>query len=348
MNTLYAAIAVVGVAVLSGGYYYADALRSEDSPKQTVRWLIAHTPTELFNHPAEVFAEEFNKRSPDMRIDVKLLAPEDFGEQHRVEPEKARKLLEDGDVEMLTMPVAAMRKEAPAAHAFTLPYLFKDFPSAEAVLDGAFGASVLDQVSDATNVTALAYTLSGGYEVIETLGKKIEDADDLKGMRIGTTNGSLAEDTLRAYGAVPVPIGLEGNTPALFEALQSGRVDGFEITYTRLSKFSQADVTINDTNHSLFLTLLMVRDSFFDSLSPQNQAAFRAAAHAAALEERKESIQLAADTRARLMQEGNTVYAVPQSVKDELAERSVPVYEQSTTVFGAQFLSELLTAAGGK
>jgi TRAP-type transport system periplasmic protein len=335
-------VIVLVSVVLAGGAVVAHAQLSGPTH---IRWVVAHQPVSLFDDAQETFARVFNEHSDGMRIEIEGLDPQGVGKppQTPLTTDEVFGLLDSGDVQMATVVVASLHDEVPVVGVLALPYLIKNYDGAARVLEGAPGALVLNAVSASTSAEALAFTYSGGLQIIETVNKKIRSPADMRGMRIGTPNAEVSQDTLRAMGATPVKIDSKFNNRAIQDMLHSGELDGVEYTYTRLSFATTPKdaLTVNETYHSLFLTTILVSDEFFASLSETNKEAFRKAAIEAARVERADSLQLADDTKAALAARGDFV-AAPTTKGDASFKASVQaVYAKYAPVFGQDLIGSI-------
>src|ERR1700730_10075429 len=70
----------------------------------------------------------------------------------------------------------------PSIQVIDLPFLFKDRPTAERILDGEVGRKIFAE-SEARNMVGLAWRWYGGRQV-ETRGKPVTGPDDLRGLKM--------------------------------------------------------------------------------------------------------------------------------------------------------------------
>lgn len=320
-------------------------LAKADSKPIEVRWLLAHTPESLYVDAVDVFARTLEEESGgEMKLHV--LKPEDVGfpEEGDVPYSKAKELMEKGEIEVSSTYAVANGFDDERFWVLNLPFLFRDYGSSFAVLDGQIGEAILEEFSARTELRALAYTLSGGFRILAS-EDTIQTPDDLKGKRVATSGGPVAEATLESFGAIPVSTNLESGAQ-----IDESSIDAVETTYSRISSILGKDSPflshIAETNHSLFLTTIVVSDTFFDSLSPQHQAALVKAARAAADVERAASIELTDKTRAEL-QNDDRVAVFSEADTVSLVKKSQGVYAAFEKTFGVR-MQELRDAAGAQ
>jgi len=343
-------IALVALVVILAGLFLFRMGASAESTTPPVsstqpihiNWLIAHQPTSVFDTAEKVLASELSKDS-DGRITVTILNPADVGYTGNgdVPPAEVHQLLDSGKIQLATVPAADLAGDDPQMLAFTLPFLFPNYPAAQTIMNGPVGATMLSQFSQTTDATALAFTFSGGFLIIPTTDKQIKTAADLKGLKIGTSQGPVEDATLTALGATPVDISID----QLQSALQSGQVDGIVTTYTRMMEWYSPNVHyIYEDNAGLFLTALLASNTFYDSLSDSDKAALMQAAHDAAQAEQADSIALAGTNRATLESEGVIITAPSTATLKEEQSLTQSVYSQFSSVFDSDFVSTIKNA----
>lgn len=328
------AVLVAGV----GLFVFGLSHKTQAEKPLEVNWLIAHEPVYLFDRAAKDFALEFNKTS-DRPITVHILGPSDYGSTNaRLSSDTVFQALDGGQVQLATLVTDALsRTQVPQLGVLQLPFLFTDTKSAERVLDGAIGDHLLQDITDATSARGLAFTFSGGLMVIESNTHSVQSLADFKNLRIGTIEGPIAMATLKAFGASPEKLDVEKGK---YNGSLLSTLDGIETPYTRIN-LNVPEATpsyVSETNHSLFLTVIMASDSFYESLSPNDRIALLRAARVAAQDEREDSVALAAKNRELLKERGATVTIISPDVQEALKKAVASVY----TTFAPQFDAALL------
>lgn len=329
MITTRSGIAIVAVLCVAAVAFFA--LSANSLEKRQVRWLISHQPTDVFSEAAEVFARELSART-NGRLQLEVIEPADIGwGDGDIPNSEVEKRLRNGEVELATAYTVPLGAEYPAFWALNLPYLVGSYEDAEALIESEAADVILDSL-DSSDMRALAFTMSGGLRIIASKNFSIDDAGSLKGKRIATSGGPVAEETLRALGAIPVSAQIESlGVPE--------NIDGFETTYSRLSALDGASAYaryINETNHSIFLTTILARADFLDSLSSEDRAALIEAARVAARQERADSRALAAEVKESLAASGSTIVDLP--------DIRTMLRDMTTSVRGSQYVPEGIRA----
>jgi TRAP-type C4-dicarboxylate transport system substrate-binding protein len=334
--------AIVAIAFAAGIALYASASARSPGETRHVRWLLSHQPTDVFARSAEVFRAELAQRTGG-RLMLDVVTPEDigYGTAGDVPNAKVLEELRDGSVELATTYTAALGSSDPALWSINLPFLFSDYAGAAAALDGARGRALLETVASSTDMHALAFTMSGGFRILASKAP-LAALSDLKGKRIATSAGPVAEATLRALGAIPVPTDLE-NAGAV---LDPATIDAVETTYSRLSQVapgkSAYTAHIAETYHSLFLTVILASDSFYGSLSPADRSALQEAALAAARVEREDSIALGEAAKRALASNGTDIVVLSADDREAARQATLPVYDAYAREYGEEAISALL------
>ncbi len=335
---------IVGVTVFAialGGLWIgvrnAETTRADAASATPieVRWLVSHQPVDVFARATQVFADELAKET-NGEMSLVVVTPEQLGLSGagEIAESKITELMDTGSIDLASPYTIPLGDRSRDFWSLNLPFLFETYAEAAVALDGQAGTEILSGLSTKATARGLAFTMSGGFRIIASKDAPIVAASDLKGKRIATSGGPVAEATLRALGATPVSLDLEnGNAPDL------SNIDGVETTYARLAGLvgSNSPYTkyINETNHSIFLTAITVSSSFYDSLSPAHREALQKAARAAAQVEREDSIALNASTKTALSENGSTITTLSPSDRSVLRTVTRSVYTQFESQFEA-------------
>jgi TRAP-type C4-dicarboxylate transport system substrate-binding protein len=164
--------------------------------------------------------------------------------------------------------------------ALDLPYLFDNHDHATRVLDGNVGKKMRSRFEKATGIKSLAFTYSGGFRVIGS-DHDIKDVASLVGKNLQTTpiTNSMFK-SLKAKAFPRLSMDIQETNDACTD---NGAV---ETTYLR---FGGSHVL--KTNHSMFLTSILVGSELFKKLTPKQTKAFEDAAFKVGKIERKWSLE---------------------------------------------------------
>lgn len=164
-----------------------------------------------------------------------------------------------------------------------IPFLFRDYAHARAVLDGPIGQDLLSKFTG-KGLVGLAWT-ENGFRHLTNSKRAIVKPDDVKGLKVRTMQNPVHIQAFQSIGVQPTPMAFS----ELFTALQQGVVDGQEnpIPVILSAKFSQVQKHLSLTGHVYSPAVLILSPKLWGSLNDADKAAFREAGKAAAAAQRK-------------------------------------------------------------
>ncbi len=150
-----------------------------------------------------------------------------------------------------------------------LPFLWKSFDHANAVLDGPVG-NELNADMEKAGFKVVAWSVSWGYRNVVTAKKEVTKAADLKGLKIRTIPNKVFVAAINAMGANATPM----NFGEVYTSLQAGVLDGYEHTAaTTLSfKFHEVACCMALTRHLMDPTMLVFSLPEWKKFSAAEQA----------------------------------------------------------------------------
>ena len=306
-----------------------------------IKWVLAHEPIELFIRAAKVFASEVNAKAPG-QLDIEVMTMSEYSEKYNngvvVTKHELLDLLDAGKIEMSQTYTITLGKVNKDFFALDLPFLFKDHDHAGRVFEGSVGKGLLDSLQDTKKVKGLAFTYSGGFRIIPG-NETVAQIEDLRGMKIRTSHSPVAIDTFKAVGADVVPMELE----ELTTGLEKADVTVGESTYPRVYALGQNRVSrvVNHTEHSLFLTSILVGTDFWNTLTPELQTVVGDAAKTAARHERELSIADVELVQERCEADGIEVIRMSVEEQARFADATQVVYEKYQDYFTAGLVDQI-------
>jgi len=307
-----------------------------------IRWVIAHEPLSLFLRAAEDFQRRVNSMQSEHEIEVEIMTLAQYSQKYNdgkiVTKHDLLDLMERGEIEMSQMYTTWLaEKYVKDMLAFDLPYIFKDHAHASRVLEGEVGEGLLKAVSNVANVRGLSYTYSGGFRQMIS-NKEVSKLSDLAGTTQRSNRNPVAQATMKALGINSYVCEIED----LRGEVEAGNCEGGETVFPRIFPLGQEAVTksVIDSEHSLFLTCMIIGDKFWDSLSADVQAVLKKAAIEAGRQERLETIADGERAKVRLTEQGSQVHALSTEERTEAIEKTAVVYEQ----LGGMFTNGLVDA----
>ncbi|ADX47883.1 TRAP dicarboxylate transporter, DctP subunit [Paracidovorax avenae ATCC 19860] len=166
----------------------------------------------------EIWANKVRERTQG-RINIKL-----YPGVSLIQGDQTREFsaLRQGVIDMAVGSTINWSPQVKALNLFSLPFLFPDYASVDAVTQGEVGKSLF-QTLDKAGVVPLAWG-ENGYREISNSKRPIKSPADLKGLKIRVVGSPLFLDTFTALGANPTQMSWADAQPAM----ASGAVDGQE------------------------------------------------------------------------------------------------------------------------
>lgn len=159
-----------------------------------------------------------------------------------------------------------------------IPFLFKSYEHARAVLDGPIGQEILDKFPE-HDLIALAWG-ENGFRNLTNSVRPVRTPEDAKGLKVRTMENPIHMAAYDQIGLLPTPMAF----PELFTALQQGTVDGQEnpIGVILSAKFSEVQKHLSLTRHVYSPAMILMSPIVWDGLSDEEKSDFKTAAEAGA------------------------------------------------------------------
>lgn len=313
-----------------------------------IRWLIAHQPQELFVRTARAFNEELKKHcGNELELEI-LTYPEycaryqeipglDVLDQKDVSLDAGVKALWtalfDGNIEMSQIQVGWIGELYSDFHALDLPFLFEDHDHVSRTLEGPIGQELCANLGKKSGVTGLGFTYSGGYRVIGS-NDPIASMKDLQGLRIVVQNPLTLGTTIESMGGEAKVV-----SPSLwnkYDLIGKGEADAVETTYLRFN-----GKHVLKTNHSMFLTSIIVGNKFWDTLTDTQKEAFQKAALYASRKEREWSVQDGEKFERDAVANGVTITEISEEDRSALKKKSQITYVKCRDFFSPNLITRI-------
>jgi TRAP-type C4-dicarboxylate transport system substrate-binding protein len=312
-----------------------------------LKWLLFHSPVELFVRTATTFADEISKLT-NGRVEIEIWRLEDYQKEFlggTDAPVEFFELLRNNNIQMSQIQTNHLgMNDATDFFAFDMPFLFDSHDHASRVLDGEIGDFLLDSLPEATKVRGLAFTYSGGYRCLASK-TPIRNADSMSGSKIGVRISPVHADLATALGA-------EANVS--YDLIHETRLgDENDLVQTTLPRFeSQIDSSIHpyviNTRHNMFLTSIVIGEEVWKDLSDADKDAFKKAAKHCAKLERQWSVDDAVNIENSVDEQQRLgikemIELTPEETQ-KLKDRTAPLYEKYSAVFTEGLLDSIRKA----
>lgn len=219
-----------------------------------------------------------------------------------------------------------------------VPFLFRDYAHARAVLDGPIGERLL-QKFEPKGIKALGWC-DNGFRHMTNNRRPVNAVGDLQGLKLRTMENPVHIEAFKAFGIIPTPMSFT----EVYTSLQQGTVDGLEapLTVLQANRLEQVQKYMTLTGHVFSPCALMMNKQAFDRLPPKDQAAFQEAAKLAIAANRARVDQVEREAVAYFRDKGMEV----QTEVDKAPYQAAlgPVYERFAKRFGEKELAEIRDA----
>lgn len=299
-----------------------------------IKWLVAHEPEFLFVRTAEAFKRAL-ERDGEYKVELTIITKKDFVEQYGNQLGNVMSMIESNEIQMTQTQVSVYGNLYHTDfNVLDMPFLFDNHAHAERVLNGEIGKKLCDELAEYSALTGLAFTYSGGWRIIGS-NEPLTGIKDLEKCKIRVNKNPINFHTMRAVGANPIKLigSIQGYG---YDRVESGELDAVESTYLRFEGKS-----ILKTEHSMFLTNVSINTEFLKSFDEETQNAIREATKEAAAIERIESIEDAAKFEAECINDGVTIYDMPEEDRVEFKNRCEAVYARWSTFFGEDLIKAI-------
>lgn len=215
----------------------------------------------------------------------------------------------------------------PEIDIFSLEYLFDGFDHWEKCVDGEFGESMREVVSEKTGnqFRIMGYWTSSVRDVYAK--KAITGPEDMKGLSIRTQSSQVQQDFFKGCGAIPTTVAWG----ELYQALQQGVVDGAENDYTNLTLKEHHKTPngkyISETHHDYTTRLLLMDGNRYEQLTDEQKEWINAACEAATAEEREVTYRMFEESKQKAIDDGAVITEYEDIDIDAFKAIAVPIQD---------------------
>lgn len=159
-----------------------------------------------------------------------------------------------------------------------IPFLFRDYAHARAVLDGPIGQDLLQKFPPRGLIGVV--WMENGFRNLTNSRHAVVEPADVRGLKVRTMENPVHMRAFTTLGALPTPMAFSELVPAL----QQGTVDGQEnpIPVIVANNLNQVQKFLSLTRHVYSPAIMIGNPGFWNGLSPADRALFQQAAAAAA------------------------------------------------------------------
>ena len=253
----------------------------------------------------------------------------------------------DGSIDVYISTSGGAAGIFPYVQILDVPYLMSDDRIAEHVLSGDFTRKLREMAlkDSGGKIRLMTVGNTGGWRNFANTKRRVQNPNDMGGLKIRTVVADLPQELVRALGASPTPI----PWPELFTSFQTGVVEGSKngITDIMGMKFPDAGLKYVTLDGHAYMGALwwMNNDKFMsmpDGLKTVIVDGFYQLQQATFASPKRKSIQAYADFVAG----GGDLYVPTPAEKAAFKKAATPVYDWfKTNVDGGEEVFSAFTAA---
>ena len=179
-----------------------------------------------------------------------------------------------GTLDLTLTSTGPLQNFVPELAILDIPFLFRDYAHARAVLDGPIGQEMLQKFPP-KGLVALAWA-ENGFRHMTNSKRPVNLPDDLKGLKMRTMENPIHIQAYKQFGILPTPMAFT----EVFTALQQGTVDGQEnpLSVITAAKLDQVQKNLSLTGHVYSPAVILMNKTQWDKLSAADKQAFLDAA----------------------------------------------------------------------
>jgi C4-dicarboxylate-binding protein DctP len=165
-----------------------------------------------------------------------------------------------GDVQIIAPSLSKFDRYTKQLQVFDLPFMFDNIEAVDRFQDGPVGQKLLNSMTS-KGLKGLAYWHNGMKQLSDDKDQ-LKRPDDVKGLKFRIQASDVLEAQFRAVGANPQKMAFS----EVYQALQTGVVDGQENTWSNIYSQKFYEKTIAVTNHGVLDYMIVVNASWWNKL----------------------------------------------------------------------------------
>lgn len=248
-----------------------DSGAKGDKNSKPVSLKLAHTQST--DHPVHKSLEKFAelvKEKTDGQVTVEIFANGVLGDER-----KYIESLQTGLLDMAKVSIDSMENFEKLYSVFTIPYAFEGMDHGRKFMNSEKMEDFYTSTIDTLDIRGLTWYNSGGRNYYAR-DKAILSPDDMKGMVMRVQSSQIQIKTIETLGGSATPV----DWGELYTALQQGVVDGADNGIVAFADNNLCEVVkhFSFTEHILSPDILLIKNSVYEKLTPEQQAAVKEAA----------------------------------------------------------------------
>lgn len=178
--------------------------------------------------------------------------------------------LQDNVIQATLTSTGALSSYYPRIDVLNLAFAFDHNAATYDVFDGPFGAALAADIeASIPNTKVLGFPDTGGFFAVTNSKRPIKTLEDFKGIRVRTMTLPSHQKIIQALGGEAYPLAWG----EVYSGLQTGVIDGQmnPVPIISFANFAEVQKYMTLTNHLFSPYTFMVSDSFWNSLTADEQ-----------------------------------------------------------------------------
>ncbi|MEM9404218.1 MAG: DctP family TRAP transporter solute-binding subunit, partial [Pseudomonadota bacterium] len=166
-----------------------------------------------------------------------------------------------GEVQMIAGPLSKFDRLTKKYQVFDLPFMFNDIDAVERFQESSAGKVLLDAMAD-KGLQGISFWHNGMKQFAGPV--PMEKPDAAAGLKFRIMESDVLQKQILQFGGNPQKMAY----PEVYQALQTGAVDGHENTWANAysSKFYEVQDYFTETNHGYIGYIVLVNTEFWNSI----------------------------------------------------------------------------------
>jgi tripartite ATP-independent transporter DctP family solute receptor len=306
----------VGASLMGAALLCASVAQAQET--KVLRMSFVNVKEHPHGVGAERFAELVSKKSGG-KLAVRLYPGGSLGSDMQIVSS-----MQGGTIDLSVMVPGSLAGVSKDFGLFDLPFMFRNAAEADAVLDGPFGAKLMDLLPP-RGLVGLSFW-DHGFRNFTTGKKAIVTVEDFQGLKLRVQQIPIYLDMMKALGANPVPLPF----PELYGALESHAVDGQENPLTSIvgSRLHEAQKFLSITRHTYNPLVVVGSKKSWDKLTQDERKILVDAANEAKPYQRKFSRDAEAKALETIKAAGLKVNELAPAEIDRMRQKVQPVSDR--------------------
>lgn len=325
-------ISLLLIAVMTLGLLSACA-GAEDGGESAEPIIVKFSHDLQQGTPQDIGAAEFKRiveEQTDGRYEIQIFPSGQLGTDI-----ESAEMMQTNTIQAGLVPTAKLSGFSPTVQLIDLPFLFPTREITYEVLDSEIIDEMFAPLED-SNLIGTAVWESGFKQM--TANKEIRKPQDFEGLKVRVMESPLLIEQYSTLGANPVPI----DFAEVYNALQQNVVDAQENPLVSITKmrFYEVQSHMMLSNHGYLGYAFLFSKGFWESMSEEDQAIFKAASREAATLEREETVSQEEGFLEEIRESGTTIVEWTPEEMEAFSEAMKPVHAHFAESIGEELLEK--------